>query len=361
MIAPFIRPFSKAPKCFCCAQVDDFALACPNEDMAKRLYDQIDEHLQLPSETQPPFKYLGLLKDFNGLDIAQYSDAIKLSCEKYIERVLTTHGWNKPPPAVPSKPPAPLPVDAVTSLYAHKGPPENTAEHAALVEKYGFAYRTLLGELLYAYVTCRPDIGYATITLSKFSTCPHDHHFAMLKKVAKHLRATKDWGIIYRRSQPDTSLPPSNLIRSTLDADLPAFPDVDPQEPAAFLDAAHANDLRNRRSTIVYCAAEQFRTGAKRSLSLRPVPPKPNFSLPWPPQNMPDACAQSCLTLASRPRVLPSYTAITNRPSIWSTLVSLLSALVTLISSISPLEGFRRHRHGIHPWCLLIRDSPHDC
>ena len=62
---------------------------------------------------------------------------------------------------------------------------ENTPEHAALVAKHGFAYHTLLGELLYAYITCRPDIGYATITLSKFSTCPHDHHFTMLKKVAK--------------------------------------------------------------------------------------------------------------------------------------------------------------------------------
>jgi len=143
-------------------------------------------------------------------------------------------------------------VDSVTSLYAYQGPPENTAEHAALATKYGFAYRTLLGELLYAYVTCWPDIGYAIIALSKFSTCPHDHHFAMLKKVAKYLRATKDWGIIYHWSQPDTSLPPSNFIRSTMDAELPDFPTVNTQEPVAFLDAAHANDLRNRRSTTGY-------------------------------------------------------------------------------------------------------------
>jgi len=74
----------------------------------------------------------------------------------------------------------------------------------------------------------------------------------MLKKVAKNLCATKDGGIIYRRSQPDTSLPPSNFIGSTLDADLPAFPDVDSHKPAAFLDAAHANDLRNCRSTTGY-------------------------------------------------------------------------------------------------------------
>jgi len=71
----------------------------------------------------------------------------------------------------------------------------------------------------------------------------------MLRKVAKHLRATKDWGIACHRSQPDTSLPPSNFIRSTLDADLPVFPNADHQEPVAFLDAVLANDLRNRQST----------------------------------------------------------------------------------------------------------------
>jgi len=48
-------------------QVDDFAVACPNEDFAKHLYDQIGKALQLPSEDTPPFKYLGLIKDFNGL------------------------------------------------------------------------------------------------------------------------------------------------------------------------------------------------------------------------------------------------------------------------------------------------------
>jgi len=74
----------------------------------------------------------------------------------------------------------------------------------------------------------------------------------MLKKVVKYLRATKDWGIIYCRSQPDTSLPPSNFVRSTMDAGLPDFPVIDTQEPIAFLDAAHANDLRNRRSTTGY-------------------------------------------------------------------------------------------------------------
>jgi hypothetical protein len=233
-------------------QVDDFALACPTEDIAQDIYTRIGQRLQLPSEAEAPFKYLGLLQDFNGLDIEQYADCIKISCTKYIEQVLRTHMWDQPSSNPAPKPTAPLPVDAVTSLYEHMGPLENTPEHAEIMVKHGFAYRTLLGELLYAYVTCRPDIGYSTITLSKFSTCPHDHHYAMLKKVAKYLRATKDWGIIYRKPQLDPTLPKSSWIRSVHPSELPPFPITDLSDLAGFLDAAHANDLRNRRSTTGY-------------------------------------------------------------------------------------------------------------
>jgi hypothetical protein len=136
----------------------------------------------------------------------------------------------------------------------HSGPAEGSDEHHALVDKHKFSYRTLLGELLYAYVTCRPDIGYSTITLSKFSTSPHDFHFSMLKKVAKYLRQTKDWGIIYRKPKLDSTLPSSPHQRyAPTESSLPPFPaSDDPLSLMGFLDAAHANDLRNRRSTTGY-------------------------------------------------------------------------------------------------------------
>jgi len=169
------RPLSKALKSFSCAKLTTLRLlALMNNspsDSTTRLVNACSCYLK----TDPPFKSLGLLKDFNGLNVAQHSDAIKLLCKKHIERVLTTHGWSKPSPPAPAMPPAPQPVDAVTSLHAHQGPPENTAEHAAPASKQGFASRTLLGELLHAHVTCWPGIGYVTIGLSEFSTCLHDH------------------------------------------------------------------------------------------------------------------------------------------------------------------------------------------
>jgi hypothetical protein len=72
-------------------------------------------------------------------------------------------------------------------LYKEVGPSEGTWEHSALSEQQGFSFQTILGELLYAYITCCPDIGYAMTTLSKFSTVPAQVHYQMLKHVAKYL------------------------------------------------------------------------------------------------------------------------------------------------------------------------------
>jgi len=138
-------------------------------------------------------------------------------------------------------------------MYNSAGFPEGSAEHAELTRKHGYSYRTLLGELLYAYVSCRPDVGYSTITLSKFSTCPHDLHFSLLKKVTKYLRQTKAWGIHYYRRQRDPSLPAYEGPTPPVDSSLPDFPlSSDELELLGFVDAAHANDLTRRRSTTGY-------------------------------------------------------------------------------------------------------------
>ena len=84
-----------------------------------------------------------------------------------------------------SLPIAPLPTDCMEQMYKEKGPMENTVEHRVLEKLKGFAYFTLLGELMYAYITCCPDIGYAVTTLSKFSTGPSAYHYKLLKGVAK--------------------------------------------------------------------------------------------------------------------------------------------------------------------------------
>lgn len=237
---------------FLLRQVDDFALAAPSEDIAKAVYDAIGQALQLPTETSAPFTHLGLIDDFNGVDVRQYADRTVLSCANYIDRVLRTHGWSTASPHEINNMSnsTPLPTDAIPQLYATTGPTEGTKEHHDLSTKFGFSYRALLGELLYAYVTCRPDIGYSIITLSKFATCPDEVHYTMLKNVAKYLRRTKHWGIHFFRAQRNPKLPPCPLPSASVDFTLPSFPDLAPGiQLTCFLDAAHANELRQRRST----------------------------------------------------------------------------------------------------------------
>ena len=196
------------------------------------------------------------MNDFNGVDVHQFKDRIVISAEKYIDRIMQTHGWATPSAFSerdPNRPQSPIPANAINEMYTTEGFDEGTKEHQKLTEQHKFSFRTLLGELMFAYVSCRPDIGYAVITLSKFVSKPGDFHFRMLKNVARYLRNTKTWGIHYYRTTTDKSLPACPFDTLSVDPDLPMFPSLE-QGPSltCFIDAAHANDLRNRRSTTGY-------------------------------------------------------------------------------------------------------------
>ena len=47
-----------------------------------------------------------------------------------------------------------------TCLYKECGPDEGTVDEFKVEMSQGFAFRTILIEMMCAYVTCRPDIGY---------------------------------------------------------------------------------------------------------------------------------------------------------------------------------------------------------
>ncbi|KAG7343608.1 reverse transcriptase RNA-dependent DNA polymerase [Nitzschia inconspicua] len=97
------------------------------------------------------------------------------------------------------------------------------------------------------------NIGYAVVTLSKFASAPHAYHYSCLKGVARYLRRTKHWGIRFARRTHDPSLSPGTPHNLSLDPSLPPFPSIpSPLQLTGYVDAAHANDLRNRRSTTSY-------------------------------------------------------------------------------------------------------------
>ena len=57
-------------------QVDEFALACSNVYIAEDTYDKIGNELQLCRESDRTFPYIGIFKNYNIIDIKQYSYSV---------------------------------------------------------------------------------------------------------------------------------------------------------------------------------------------------------------------------------------------------------------------------------------------
>ena len=119
------------------------------------------------------------------------------------------HGWETPGACESDHHDSvPITPDASNALMQlAPGPAEDTLEHGALTHKVGFSYQQVLGELIYAYVVVRIDIGFAVALLSRFASAPAHEHYLALKNVLKYLQHTKDWGILYWQSTPVDLLP----------------------------------------------------------------------------------------------------------------------------------------------------------
>ena len=59
----------KGHKILLLRQIDDLSLSTNDESIAKEFYKIIGDKLQLPDEPDPPFTYLGLINDYNGVGV----------------------------------------------------------------------------------------------------------------------------------------------------------------------------------------------------------------------------------------------------------------------------------------------------
>jgi len=58
-------------------------------------------------------------------------------------------------------------------------------------------YQSIIGSIMYAMTTTRPDLAYAASKLSRFNNNPGSQHFAALTHVLQYLKTTADYGINY--------------------------------------------------------------------------------------------------------------------------------------------------------------------
>jgi hypothetical protein len=79
-----------------------------------------------------------------------------------------------------------------------------------LSSSMGFGYQSGKGELIYALVTCRPDISYAVVCCAQNSVCPAEIYYHAVKHILKYLYFTQDDGIHYWCTTSNNSLPAGN-------------------------------------------------------------------------------------------------------------------------------------------------------
>jgi hypothetical protein len=89
-----------------------------------------------------------------------------MASDTCIPLLLQTHDWSTPTSSKKESDDSPIADDAANVLYELRGPIEDTADAGILRDKMGFSYRQLLGELMYAYVVARPDIGLVVFVFS---------------------------------------------------------------------------------------------------------------------------------------------------------------------------------------------------
>ena len=232
-------------------QVDDFAVAVPSEQAASHVFDLIDEQLTIP------LKRLGLVTLFNGLDITQSRHYIKISCKSYIERICDKYleQWiNKH--HLPNRP-TPLPqTESFTRSFLSAVGDSSSQAQAKLEKDMGVKYRNGIGELIYALVTCRPDISYSVVKCAQATVSPHEIHYHALKHLLKYLYATKEDGIYFWRQQLHSTLPceqlPPIISRPAdlLPNDRPTHPST---ELHGYVDSDWATCPRTRRSLTGVC------------------------------------------------------------------------------------------------------------
>lgn len=222
-------------------QVDDFSVAAADANTCSKIIAYINSQMSMD------VKDLGLITRFNGVDVFQTKWYIKITCEKYITKMLQHHDWllKAPPPIHP----LPLPSDAEFARSLEQAtPPATIHEKDRLRTQMGFNYRQVIGELIWPMVKCRPDYAPHVVKLSQYLDNPAKEHYYAARQLADYLAATIQHGIYYWRDQPVDSLPEGELPTLHHDNYTVSNEPTKNTELAGLVDSDWASDTAKRKS-----------------------------------------------------------------------------------------------------------------
>ena len=226
-------------------QVDDFAVACQDTTIAQQVINDINTKMTIS------VKELGTLTRFNGVDVEQTKQYIKIYNKTYIQKLVDSHKWLQQH-TTSNTHPIPMSADATFRKQLETATPATPEELKALEKEYGFKYRQGVGEILYAMVTCRPDVSFSVVKLSQYSVTPARIHFEAIKQIYIYLKHTINDGIYYWRNQPQNNLPegsaPNTIKENNYTHTVQEKSQPEGNILQSAVDSDHATDSTHRRS-----------------------------------------------------------------------------------------------------------------
>jgi hypothetical protein len=150
---------------------------------------------------------------FNGVDVVQTRDYIKISGQTYInkfcEKYLDT--WLGKIPLSENRP-TPLPTDPtwLKKFNAAVGSSDPDVQKD-LSSEMQIKYKAGVGELIWAMMTCQPDISFTSVKLSQSNSAPAEHYYHGLKHAICYVYITRQDGIYFWRTTSRAELPEGPL------------------------------------------------------------------------------------------------------------------------------------------------------
>uniref|UniRef100_A0A7S4DI59 Integrase catalytic domain-containing protein n=1 Tax=Lotharella globosa TaxID=91324 RepID=A0A7S4DI59_9EUKA len=174
----FFREFTQGKLILILFHVDDGAAGA--DDLAP-----IRADLQLLERffglTVTPLTY------FLGLRLDWEHDSLRISVDNYIADLAKRFNMDNANPVQ-------IPHSPGVDLIKHE---------EDLPKEKKSLYLQLVGCLIYAMTTCRPDIAWVVSRLSIFMSCPHYTHIKAARRVIAYLLSTRDKGLHYQKLEHD--------------------------------------------------------------------------------------------------------------------------------------------------------------
>ncbi|CAI7865943.1 unnamed protein product [Closterium sp. NIES-53] len=187
------------------AYVDDILYVSSSTSLGDRIEAELKKSLDLTISTK--------VTQFLGLNVSRTSSAIRLTASKYAESLAKRFNISTDFVATPYR----------STLTGHVPNLKNLSTAGLQL------YLQQLGCLLFAAVTCRPDLAYVASHLAQFLRCPKEEHALDLQRALRYFVSTPTLGLIFNAGKP-----------------------TDKMYLSGYVDADHAGDTLDRRSRTGY-------------------------------------------------------------------------------------------------------------